>query len=189
MTITLGAAPATELSVVDPQGKPVAGARVLPTMVDDVPIPDVVAQAHWGHDRFAWSRADGGVSGDSSPGGSRRSALVSARSACGSIEADSSDTKDHSARIALAPVGRVVGRLVPPGNEPIKGVTVRATTQEGGYEGSGRGGMAEVAVEESGRFEIGAIVAGTLEIELLFDPQDRHAASARDSWQNDRGGG
>ena len=45
VTITLGAAPATELTVVDPQGKPVAGAKVLPVTVDDVPIPDVVAQA------------------------------------------------------------------------------------------------------------------------------------------------
>ena len=81
--------------------------------------------------------------------------------------ADSTASKSFSKDV-LAPVGRVVGRLLPPGNEPIKGVTVRATTQEGGYEGSGRGGMAEVAVQDSGRFEIGAIVAGSSEIELAF---------------------
>ena len=39
----------------------------------------------------------------------------------------------------------------------------------GGFEGSGIAGEAEVACDPSGRFEIPAIAAGLLEIELIFD--------------------
>ncbi len=171
VTITLKAAPPTELTVVDPQGNPVVGARVLPLTVNDVPVPNVVARTRGGT-----TDARGRVAMGAFPSAAIQEVRVE-----GSVfgtqrlrvdeQADSSGVEGRSEMIALAPVGRVVGRLVSPGNEPIRGVTVRATTQEGGYEGSGRSGMAEVPVQESGRFEIGAIVAGTLQIELAFDPR------------------
>ena len=98
------------------------GANVLPVTVDDVPIPDVVAQALGGT-----TDSRGRVAMGAFPKTAIQEVRVEA-SGFGTQrlrvdEADSSDGKDHSARIALAPVGRVVGRLVPPGNEPIKGVT------------------------------------------------------------------
>jgi hypothetical protein len=140
-------------------------------MVDDVPILDVVAQTLGGS-----TDARGRVAMGSFPGAALQEVRVEApgfgtQRLQLNEQADSSRDRDHSAKVALAPVGRVVGRLVPPGNEPIKGVTIRATTQEGGYEGSGRGGMADVAVEKSGRFEIGTIAAGTLRLKFVFVPQ------------------
>ena len=78
---------------------------------------------------------------------------------------------EEGANLRLAPVGRIVGRLVAPANEPIRGVTVRACTLVGGFECSGQGGLAEVACDGSGRFEIPAIAAGTLTLDLVFDPQ------------------
>ena len=71
--------------------------------------------------------------------------------------------------ITLAPAGRVTGRLVSPGNEPIRGVTVRAASQVGGYEGSGQTGSAVVACDEHGRFEIPAIAAGMVTLDLEFE--------------------
>jgi hypothetical protein len=170
VTITLGDAPATELIVFDPQGTPIARAKVLPATADEIPIPDVVARELGGT-----TDSRGRVAMGAFPRAPLQEVRVEA-SGFGTQrlrvdEAGSSDGRDRSAKLELAPVGRVVGRLVPPGNEPIKGVTLRATTQEGGYDGTGRGGTAEVAAQESGRFEIGAIVAGMLEIELHFDPK------------------
>ncbi len=72
----------------------------------------------------------------------------------------------------LAPVGRVEGRLVAPGNEPIKGVMVKATTKVGGYAGSGQGGRAEVGCDAEGRFEIAEIAAGPLSLILMFDREN-----------------
>ncbi|HZW31549.1 MAG TPA: hypothetical protein VFF52_12630 [Isosphaeraceae bacterium] len=69
----------------------------------------------------------------------------------------------------LAPVGRVAGRLVAPGGEPIRGVTIRATTRVGGYRGSGISGTGQVPCDAQGRFEIPAIAAGSLALELEFD--------------------
>ena len=62
-----------------------------------------------------------------------------------------------------------MGCLVAPGNEPIKGVIVKATTQVGGYAGSGQGGSAEVSCDAAGRFEIPEIAAGPLTLSLIFD--------------------
>ena len=80
------------------------------------------------------------------------------------------DTESPDVAVLLAPVGRIVGRLVAPGDEPIRGVTVRATTLVGGYAGSGQRGSATVACDPQGRFEIPAIAAGMLTLELQFDP-------------------
>ena len=76
---------------------------------------------------------------------------------------------DRTITVTLAPVGRVVGRLAAPRNEPIKGVIVRAATQVGGYAGSGQAGSAEVGCDEEGRFDIPAIAAGPLTLLLVFD--------------------
>ena len=62
--------------------------------------------------------------------------------------------------------------------EPIRGVTVRAASQVGGYAGSGQGGSASVACDDQGRFEIPAIAAGMLTLELEFDPEKGRRCAA-----------
>jgi protocatechuate 3,4-dioxygenase beta subunit len=74
--------------------------------------------------------------------------------------------------VTLAHVGRVVGCLVAAQNEPIKGMMVRATTQVGGYVGSGQGGSAKVSCDAHGRFEIPAIAAGPCTRMLVFDREN-----------------
>ncbi len=49
-------------------------------------------------------------------------------------------------------------------------MTVHATTLVGGYAGSARSGSATVTCDAQGRFEIPAIAAGVLTLELQFDP-------------------
>ena len=77
-------------------------------------------------------------------------------------------------KLALTPVGRIQGRLVSPHGEPIRGVTIRATTQVGGYAGSGQGGVARVACDEQGRFVIPAIAAGMMTLEPGVRPRAGH---------------
>ena len=49
---------------------------------------------------------------------------------------------------------------------------VRATTQVGGYAGSGQGGTAEVGCNAEGRFEIPEIAVGPLTLMLTFDREN-----------------
>ncbi len=79
--------------------------------------------------------------------------------------------KDDPITVRLAPVGRIDGRLVAPHGEPIRGVVIRATSQVGGYAGSGQGGLARAACDEQGRFTIPAIAAGLAALEIEFDPE------------------
>jgi len=68
-------------------------------------------------------------------------------------------------------VGRLTGQLIAPGNGLIEGVTIHATTQVGGYAGSGIVGTAEVPCDAQGRFAITEIAEGTLTLTLKFDPE------------------
>jgi len=54
------------------------------------------------------------------------------------------------------------------GKEPIRGVTVRATSQVEGYVGSGIRGTAAAACDDQGRFAIPAIAAGRVTLDLEF---------------------
>jgi protocatechuate 3,4-dioxygenase beta subunit len=87
------------------------------------------------------------------------------------VASDLAPGENQSLKVQLAPVGQIVGRLLPPGKEAIRGVSVRASTQVEGYSGSGKGGWAEVVVDPSGDFKIRAIAAGSLSIGILFDPK------------------
>ena len=81
------------------------------------------------------------------------------------IAKDSFITDDH----VLAPVGRIAGRLRAPDGEPIRGVTVRATVAGRRPCRFGAGRLGGVACDEQGRFEIPAIAAGMLTLDLEFD--------------------
>jgi len=163
VSMGLEAPKGTEFRILDPAGNPVAGAKASPSELDDLPIP------------YALGRQIGGTSDSQG-----RVVLTSVpRALLQEVVIDAPGlgrqririARDERADLRLAPVGRLVGRLAAPANEPIRGVTVRAIALVGGFEGSGRGGLAEVACDASGRFEIPAIAAGILELELVFDPR------------------
>lgn len=162
VNVALAAPERTVIRVLDPAGKPVAGATVLPSEIDDVPIPDAPGRQLGGT-----SDSEGRVVLASVPRSLLREILVDApRLGKQRIRIE----PVHVAEIRLAPVGRFVGLLTAPANQPIQGVTVRASTLVDGYEGSGHGGLAEVTRDASGRFEIPAIAAGMLTLEIVFDP-------------------
>ncbi len=159
-----------EMTVQEPGGKPVAAAKVVPTRAADLPFPDPLR-----HDLAATTDEHGRAV---LPGLARET-LDEVR-----IEAPGFGTQiirtPHSQvpiadsrvnAVTLAPVGRITGRLVAPGNELVPGVTIHATTQGGGYAGSGTVGLADVACDAQGRFEIAAIAEGTLTLRLEFDPE------------------
>jgi hypothetical protein len=176
--IELGPAARAEIAVLGPDRNPIAGARVIPIRAGGIPIPEPLGQA---------LAATSEASGRAIIAGLSPVALDAVR-----VEApgfgmqiiqmpvpesgipESGITRSHVGGIAvtLAPVGRVVGRLVAPADEPIRGVTVRASSQVGGYAGSGQTGSAVVACDPQGRFTIPAIAAGMLALELEFDRQE-----------------
>ncbi len=161
--MVLEAPAGTEIQVLDPEGKPVAGTNVFPSALDDVPIPDALGRQLGGT-----CDCQGRVVLPLVPRSLLREILIDAPGfGWQRIRID----REDATILRLAPVGRLMGRLVAPANEPIRGVTVRAATLVGGFEGSGQGGEAEVACDPSGRFEIPAIAAGMLTLDLIFDPR------------------
>jgi protocatechuate 3,4-dioxygenase beta subunit len=167
--IVLGAPARTDLTILGPEGKPVAGARVTPIRAGGLPIPRRLTYA-----LEATTDAEGrAVIPCLTPeviGAVRVEAQGFGEQTLEMPDEKGQRSANGTVSLTLAPVGRVAGRLVAPGDEPIRGVTVHATTLDGGYAGSGRRGSAIVACDPRGQFEIPAIAAGTLTLELQFDP-------------------
>ena len=165
----------TQITVLDPAQIPFARARIVPSRASDVPVPEALGLA-----LSATTDANGravisGLVPDEirvdAPGFGTQTLTIPGSRMPDTKAPDSKiqgDT-DRVMTVTLARVGRVVGRLAAPGNEPIKGAIVRAATQVGGYAGSGQAGSAEVGCDEEGRFNIPAIAAGPLTLTLLFD--------------------
>ncbi len=173
--IALGAPVRSLVRVVDPDRKPVAGARVSPTRAGGILVPGPLGQA-----LAATSDANGGATiAGLSPGMLDEVRVSAAESGEQVLEMpdsrlkiqDSKIKNDEVINIAMAPVGRIQGRLVAPHDEPIRGVTIRATSLVGGYAGSGQVGVARVACDEQGRFSIPAIAAGMMTLEPEYDPE------------------
>ncbi len=173
--IELGPAVHTDFTILTADRKPAAGARVALIRLGELPVPEPLG-------RTLGAVADAG--GRVAIGG-LESALVAARvqveaAGAGIQEQEIPDGRWFDARyrtkgegpkpVVLATVGRVAGRLIAPEKAPIRGVSVRATSQVGGYAGSGQGASARVPCDEQGRFEIPAIAAGRLELALEFAP-------------------
>ncbi len=66
----------------------------------------------------------------------------------------------------LEPAGRVSGRVVVAGGQPVTGLPVRAETLPDGYDSGGTLGVATVTTDANGQFEIPAIAAGGLSLVL-----------------------
>ncbi len=173
--LEMGPAVRAELTILGPDQKPVVAATVVPTRAGEIPIPKPLGRL-----LTATTLADGravvpGLSQTAlgevrieAPGfGTQIIQIPRPSSTDSKIEKSS----NANSVIALAPVGRLTGRLVAPGNEPIQGVTIHATTQVGGYANSGIVGIAEAPCDAQGRFAITAIAEGTLSLTLEFDPE------------------
>ncbi len=163
----------TQITVLDAGQSPLARARIIPSRASDIPLPEplglALASTTNGNGRAFVSGLVPDEIRVEAPGfGVQTIAIPDSRIPGFKIQGDT----DHTITVTLAHVGRVVGRLVVPRNELIKGVMVRATTQVGGYAGSGQGGSAEVSCDAQGRFEIPAIAAGPLTLMLVFDRQN-----------------
>ncbi len=180
--LELGSPGQTPIRLFGPDGKPVAGARVIPIRAADVLIPEPLGQTLASTTDASGRAALAGLSPEAL--GSFRVEAAGFGTQTLEIPDSQFEIPDSGFRIpdiskrkdadqiinlALAPVGRVVGRLVAPANEPIRGVTLRAATQVGGYAGSGHRGSAIVVCDPQGRFEIPAMAAGTLDLALEFD--------------------
>ena len=160
-----------------PDHNPVASARVTPARFADITIPEPLGRS-LGATTDATGRAI--LAGPTAEGidevrveatGFGTQLLQVTSSEFGIPNSRKQTTTRGATTFSLAPVGRLAGRLVAPGNEPIVGVTVRAATQVGGYAGTGIVGTAEVTCDTQGRFEIPALAAGRLTLRLGFDPK------------------
>lgn len=163
LRLSVGPAARTELTLASPDGQPIAEARVVPSRVMEMPVPDALGR------RFAATTDRQG-----------RFVLPGlSRSAVGEVRVETPRLGvqrifvdgDGKTTIALAPVGVVSGRLIAPDDfaQPIKGVKVRVKSKVGGFDGSGISGDAEAACDPSGRFEIPAVAAGLLTFNLVYD--------------------
>jgi protocatechuate 3,4-dioxygenase beta subunit len=158
--IVFGPTAHADLTILTPDRKPAAGARVVPTRSGELPIPEPLG-------RMLADDAD--AHGRVVIAGLERPEIGQVRVEAAGFGTQVQEISDAAA-VALAPVGRIDGRLMAPDKRPIRGVSVRATSQLGGYAGSGQGGSARVLCDEQGRFEIPAIAAGRLALALEFDP-------------------
>jgi protocatechuate 3,4-dioxygenase beta subunit len=158
--VVLGAPARTELTILSPDGKPVAGARVTPIRAGELPIRKRLTDS---------LETTTDANGRAVIAGLAPEVLGAVRVEAPGFGEQEIDVP-ASLHVQLAPVGRVAGKLVAPGHEPIQGVTVHATTLVGGYAGSGHRGSAMVSCDAQGRFEISAIATGVLTLELHFDP-------------------
>jgi protocatechuate 3,4-dioxygenase beta subunit len=174
--LELGPPARAEITLLAPGGKPVAGARVLPARVEETPVPEPLrrrlAATSDGQGRAVITglapESLGEVRVEAPEFGAQTIAIPDS----GIPDPKIPGSSNRAFVLELAPVGRVVGRLEAPGDEPIWGVTIRAATQVGGYSGSGISGTGETTCDQRRRFEIPAIAVGPLALELKFDRRD-----------------
>jgi hypothetical protein len=179
--LELGSPVRAEFTVRGSDQNPVAAAKLIPTRVSEFVVPEALGRSLAGTTDAdgritiaGFSRASLEEVRIDAPGfGTQivRMPEPPARGLAGRTEAA------ESIALTLAPVGCVSGRLIAPGNEPLKGVTVHATTQSGGYLSSGIAGKADVPCDAEGRFSISAIAEGTITLALEFDSE--HSTSLR----------
>ncbi len=163
LRLRLGPSVQTELALTDPDGQPLTEAKVVPTRVREIPVPEPLGQ----HFACVTDRQGRLVLAGLPPGAVGELRVETPRLRIQRLAV----TGDEKTPIALAPVGKIHGRLVAPPEfpQPITGVKVRVRSKVGGFDGSGKGGEAEVNCDPSGRFEVRAIAAGLVAFELVFD--------------------
>lgn len=178
MRIALGPPARLALRIIAPDRRPIAGARVMIARAGGMLVPEALGRA-----LAATTDADGRAAIARPTGGAIDEVRVEAEgfgaqvldvADSGMAESRIRDSKIHQdgdRTMTLSPVGRLNGRLAAPHGEPIRGASVRVRSRVGGYEGSGQGGIARADCDEQGRFEVPAIAAGMVELDIAFDPE------------------
>jgi protocatechuate 3,4-dioxygenase beta subunit len=174
--LQIGSVDRAEITVLGPDRKPVAGAKVTPTHASEIPIPEPLGRSLAAITDTAGRAVLAGLSPADLDEvhveaiGFGKQIIQIQRSA--KPDSNVQEPPNLGATLSLAPAGRLKGRLVVPGDETLRGVTIHATTKVGGYDGSGKAGLAEVSCDPHGRFEIAALAEGALKLALDFDRQE-----------------
>ncbi|HQU42486.1 MAG TPA: carboxypeptidase-like regulatory domain-containing protein [Pirellulales bacterium] len=164
LSLALPGPAAVRLKITDAAYRPVAHVRVAPLRVAGHVVPDVLSE------RLA---AETDVEGRVTLAGVRPADLDAVRVENEAIGLQwaglPAQGRDTIVLLNLAPVGRITGQLTADDPRTVARRTLRfATWQVPGDEYSG-GGLAEVATDDEGSFEVPALAAGTLTVELMED--------------------
>jgi protocatechuate 3,4-dioxygenase beta subunit len=171
---------ALQVTVRDPEGKPLAGAKVSPSwrVTPDAegnratqPVPDVVASL------VAETTNEHGIV--VFPGvnpceteGLRVTTPQSGQQDCWYGEPSE---KTPAREITLRPVGRVKGRLAADSPEAVRGRKIEVSAWPATENRSSTVlGTAEVVTDEQGRFEVAVIAEGKVSFEVRSSPHDRY---------------
>ncbi|MBX6314252.1 MAG: carboxypeptidase regulatory-like domain-containing protein [Isosphaeraceae bacterium] len=149
------------LRVLDPEARPVAGARLRPVRVRGVTMPAELA------DRLA---------AETDAAGGARLAVAADDLELIRVAAEPFGLQqlrpprpnaEGIRTLRLAPVGRVAGRLTAADPQAVRGVTVRLRSfVDPSADLTGVGGVAEVSTDDDGRFTVPALAAGMLAVAL-----------------------
>lgn len=159
LAITLSKAQRVALRVVDPDGKPIGGARISPHYVRGQPVPATV-----GERLRAITNADGRASLMGVSPNDLEAVQIAAKGYGVQWAAPRVDPGADSAVVTLSPVGRVVGHVAADNPKVIAGVRIWLTTHLDPSDDLVDGGLAELVSDEQGRFEAPALAAGTLSL-------------------------
>jgi hypothetical protein len=157
ITLTLAVPAEAAVTVVGPDGKPVAGARVQPYMIRLEGLPY----------SLALPRALGeALAAETDARGKGRLAAFSAEAKIDFVRVIAKPfgiqlVEFGDGKVELAPVGRVAGRVVADEPAQAKGLAIIASTLPE-PPAPHRPGIVEVTTDADGRFEIPAIAAGKL---------------------------
>ena len=167
--LTLGSPSHAGFVVAGPDGKPVAGARVLARRLsrDDLAVPDALA------DRLS-ATTDG--QGRATLDAFRPEELVGVRVEAAGFGIQARDFRGRDGQadvgvkgITLIAPGRVAGRVSADDPAAVAGLKVWVTSSTGGREILDAG-LAQTTTDGSGRFEVAAIAAGSVAVRVIPRP-------------------
>ncbi len=144
--------------VLDPDERPVAGARLAPAWIRGMNLPDELG------DRFA-VRTDAQGRTTLHVGAADEVEVVRVASGPSGVQQLRMPRPDPAGvrTLRMMPVGRVVGQFRAGDPQAVRGLTVRArTVPDQSVDAAGVVGFASVITDDQGRFTIPAIAAGTL---------------------------
>jgi len=158
--LALAPSKAVLFRVLDPDGRPIARARLAPARVRGVQVPADL------DDRFA---AETGADGRAAlaAGAADELELVRVTSRPFGVQQLRTPRPDAEGirTLRLAPAGRVEGRIEAGDARAVRGLAVRMRTDaDPSADVAGVGGLAWVVTDDQGRFSVPAIAAGTLAI-------------------------
>ncbi len=160
--LTLAPSEPVRCRVLDPDERPVAGARLIPARLRGVDVPvDLGGRFEVQTDALGRGTFGAGAAGElevirviSGPFGVQQHRVT---------RPDAEGVRT----LRLLPVGRVVGQILAGDLQAVRGLTVRVRTDpDPSADVAGVGGWASVVSDDQGRFTVPAIAAGTLAVSV-----------------------